>query len=658
LEKRLLLFICLAFLVFMAWNLAFPPPKPAPPPELQETGTTVSVDGQTVVIDGKAVPTAPGVVMVDPATAGDPGIRASEEETLDLLLGGAGQPGEPDRRGAYRARFSNRGARLLSLDLADFVRVAKLDDEQRRDPANWLPLVEPIETASAQLGSLLWETRQSSKALLQESLSQVLWQMEELAGPERGVQFTYAPPGTKIVLGKKVVFEPDSWHLRVTLSIENRDAGSGRALGFLFTPSACTPAELGDSTYREPTAVAIGLPAGEKAYRSDHEGAPGLKAGGTLEVPTPLTVAGVHNKYFAFLLREAEEGRGTLGGATYEPVHEQSATPRPLIRTDVSLNLSLPSVGETRSWEYVVYAGPKEPAAFVADCPAHQLIVNDDLSVAPVAKSLLYVLRLLEPLTRNWGLAIILLTLGVRAALFPLNRRSQTAMARYQKKMKRVQPRLEEVKKRHANEPQKLREAQARIMQEEGAFPPLGGCLPIFLQMPIFFGLFSALRVSFDLRQAPFFGWIHDLSRPDRLMHLGLHVPFLPSLEYLNVLPLLMVVLWILQQMGMPKPADEQAARMQKMMMFMPVIFCVMLYNYAAGLSLYMITTSACSIIEQKVIKKLWPIDDTEQERKPARGCGPFAGIMENLAAKQREQMKRMQAMQNEQRRRQQGRRR
>jgi len=276
------------------------------------------------------------------------------------------------------------------------------------------------------------------------------------------------------------------------------------------------------------------------------------------------------------------------------------------------------------------------------------VILDKDLGFfTSIGRALLYVLGLFHSLVGNWGLAIILLTLCVRGLLFPLNRRSQTAMARYQKKMKRVQPRLEESKKKFANDSQKQREAQARIMQEEGAFPPLGGCLPIFFQMPIFFGLFSALRTSFDLRQEPFYGWIKDLSLPDHLLRLGLNVP-LVDLEYLNLLPILMVVMWILQQKGMPQPTDEQAARMQKMMTFMPIMFGFMLYNYAAGLSLYMITTSTFGIIEQRVIKKVWPIDDTEVEKKKKSGCGPLAGMMENMAEKQREQMKRAQAMQEQ----------
>jgi YidC/Oxa1 family membrane protein insertase len=216
--------------------------------------------------------------------------------------------------------------------------------------------------------------------------------------------------------------------------------------------------------------------------------------------------------------------------------------------------------------------------------------------------------------------------------------------------MKRVQPKIDEIKKRFEGDPKRLREEQAKIMQEEKAFPPLGGCLPIFIQMPIFFGLFSMLRTSFDLRQAGFALWIDDLSQPDRLMELGIQLPLLGDyLQYLNLLPPLMVLLWILQQRGMPQPADEQARRMQRIMMWMPVFMGVFLYNYAAGLSLYMITQSTLGIFEQRVIKKLWPIDDTEAETKSGCGCGPFSGIMENLAEKQKTQMKLMQERQRHQ---------
>jgi YidC/Oxa1 family membrane protein insertase len=230
-------------------------------------------------------------------------------------------------------------------------------------------------------------------------------------------------------------------------------------------------------------------------------------------------------------------------------------------------------------------------------------------------------------------MAIILLTLFVRLVLFPLNRRSQTAMAKYQSKMKRVQPRIEELKKRFEKDPARLRQEQAKLMQEEGAFPPLGGCLPPLLQIPIFIGLFKAVGVSFDLRQEPFLGIVRDLSLPDQLLPLGVELPLVGS--SFNVLPPLMVVMWILQQRSMPRPTEEQALMMYKMMMWMPVVMGVFLYNYAAGLSLYMITQSTLGIVEIKVIKKYWPLDDKEEPKKD--------GFFSKLMKAQQEKMEEMQ---------------
>lgn len=206
--------------------------------------------------------------------------------------------------------------------------------------------------------------------------------------------------------------------------------------------------------------------------------------------------------------------------------------------------------------------------------------------------------------------------------------------------MKRVQPKIDAIKKKYEDNPKRLRQEQARIFQEEGAMPPIGGCLPVFLQIPIFFGLFSALRVSFDLRQEPFLGWIKDLSQPDQLFRMDLPIPIIGPIEYFNLLPILMVVLWIAQQKVVPKPAtdNEQARQMQKMMMWMPILFGVFLYNYAAGLSLYMITTSAFGIMEYTVIRRIWPIDDSEQPRKKSRWMEKLEELQKQAVAQQEAQ--------------------
>ena len=130
---------------------------------------------------------------------------------------------------------------------------------------------------------------------------------------------------------------------------------------------------------------------------------------------------------------------------------------------------------------------------------------------------------------------------------------------------------------------------------------------------------------------------------PDRLLRLDLdtHLPLIGTIEYLNVLPPLMVVLWILQQRLMPKPTDEQAARMQRMMMWMPVLFGVFLYNYAAGLSLYMITSSLFGIAEYTIIRRIWPIDDSEKPRKPSKFLQRLQELQEQQAQLQRQQQSR-----------------
>ncbi len=405
--------------------------------------------------------------------------------------------------------------------------------------------------------------------------------------------------------------------------------------------------------YIEPQAVAAGRIEGQAELREKPllESKPrddsGSALSGAFALPAgPLSFAGVHNKYFAVLARADSASAYTLRGATWRLLRDEAfAVSRPadaaknwrFIATDLLLQLEVPAIGKSVAWSYSVYAGPKDPDALAKSHPDHAVLLAHDLGFfTTIAHFLLAVLNFFHGIFGNWGVAVILLTLSVRLVLFPLNRRSQTAMARYQSKMKRVQPQIEALKKRYEKDPAKLRQEQTLLMQKEGAFPPLGGCLPMFLQIPVFFGLFSALQASFDLRQAPFAGWIVDLAKPDQLFEINFntHLPFIGTIQYFNLLPILMVVLWVLQQRLMPKPTDEQAIKMQRMMTFMPVFMGFFLYSYAAGLSLYMITQSGLGIIEQVVIKKFWPLDMTEQPKKQGGFWSKIAKLQEEQSRK------------------------
>jgi YidC/Oxa1 family membrane protein insertase len=143
-------------------------------------------------------------------------------------------------------------------------------------------------------------------------------------------------------------------------------------------------------------------------------------------------------------------------------------------------------------------------------------------------------------------------------------------------------------------------------MQEGGANPQqmLGGCLLMFLQLPIWVALISVFRYAIELRQAPaFFGLISDLTLPDRAFHLGFSLP-LNGGEYFNALPVLYVVLTLVQQKLAPKPKDEQARQQQRMMGFMMVFIGFIFYSFSSGLLLYFLTSSIIGIIEQRIIRR------------------------------------------------------
>lgn len=683
-EKRVPIALFLCFLVTLIWVWLSPPPPEADAdagvpnsssafaadenlgvPAGEEAAQ--SVDSGEPVDSGNAgqasesqEPSVAPAIASDVATVGD-GALVQEAQELLLTLG------EPGTRGYAQALFSNQGAQLVELRSGNFFDSTDLSPEERADPEHWLSLVSSVRTPTGRTGSLLWVADKSAEDIAGgANLAGVLWQMERLtdaSGSDLGVEFTYAP-GNGVVFTKRVEAAPvstfdgeqiGSYDLVVTLGLENRaepgdaSAPQGRIRDFLVRTGAVMQPEYEEAFYQGPKAVAVGGRADKLEHADETKKPRPRDRFGVLDAPAPIELVGVHNKYFAFLWRgDNPVSRASLTNASWERIQDldfADSNPRAAgraflhITADLNLSLEYPPAGERREYVYRVYAGPKDHDAFLGASEAHDEVLNSDLGwFSGLGRFLVKLLIGIESVVGNWGVAIVVLTLLVRLVLFPINRRSQTAMARYQTKMKRVQPRLEAIKEKYKDEPKSLQQAQAKLMQEEGLFPPLGGCLPIFLQMPIFFGLFSALRTSFELRQAPFAGWIGDLARPDRLMDFGEGSP----VQYLNLLPILMVIMWIWQQRSMPQANDEQAKQMQRIMLFMPLIMGVFLYNYAAGLSLYMVTSSTFALIEIKVIKKVWPIDDKELERKPNKGCAPFASKLQELAEQQQAQQEAM----------------
>ena len=219
---------------------------------------------------------------------------------------------------------------------------------------------------------------------------------------------------------------------------------------------------------------------------------------------------------------------------------------------------------------------------------------------------LVFMLGMFHKVTRDWGVAIILLVILVRSLLHPITKRSQISMM----KMGKMGPQMEALKKKYGDDKEALSKAMWEFQKSQGMTPILG-CLPMFLQMPIWIALWSALQTTFELRQAPFlwgFTWIDDLSKPDHLIAFTQPIPlfFGWSIDGVNLLPFLLAAVFWVQQKVTPKPPamTPEQEQQQKMMQWMTLLFPLFLYNGPAGLNLYILTSTSIGIIESHIIRK------------------------------------------------------
>lgn len=298
--------------------------------------------------------------------------------------------------------------------------------------------------------------------------------------------------------------------------------------------------------------------------------------------------------------RESGRLAGNVVAAEAQPVtltrdvrRPDGTTTRRTMLGRVTCEMDL-SAGEARD-RYVLYAGPNA----LEHLRAVDLEETVDFGAFGfIGRFLMWVMKLFQGLTGSYGVAIILMTMLVRALLLPISFRTQLSMQRYAKRVQKIKPLLDEIQKKHAQNPQRMNQERMRVMREHKVGFP-AGCLTILLQIPIWFALFQGLRVEFSLRHRPFL-WAEDLAMPDRLLAL----PFWP--HWLNLLPILMLVLWIWQQKATPTPAsdDPQVQAQMRMMRLMPYVFFLFLYNYTAALSVYMCVSSLWGIVEGKLVRR------------------------------------------------------
>jgi YidC/Oxa1 family membrane protein insertase len=252
-----------------------------------------------------------------------------------------------------------------------------------------------------------------------------------------------------------------------------------------------------------------------------------------------------------------------------------------LYRIGMQIPLGTIDKGATVVEKARLFVGPQEEKMLEGIAPGLELL-KDYGYLTILAKPIFWLLAKIHSYVGNWGWSIILLTILIKLAFFPLSAASYKSMAR----MKEVQPRLVAMKEQYKGDPQKLNQAMMEMYKKE-KINPVGGCLPVVIQIPVFISLYWVLLSSVETRGAPWIGWIHDLSVPD---------PY-------YILPVVMAISMFVQTKLNPTPPDPIQA---KVMMYMPIVFSIMFFFFPAGLVLYWVVNNMLSIAQQWQINKLF----------------------------------------------------
>jgi YidC/Oxa1 family membrane protein insertase len=348
--------------------------------------------------------------------------------------------------------------------------------------------------------------------------------------------------------------------------------------------------------------------------------------------------AAVTNKYFAAIIRPVpgDEQEGTwlqFDSVQYYPapgINKDEHNCSFGMKSEVIMLAAAGQEGALESLSLQVYLGPKDKKIFEKNDTYRLLQYFQTIDfrgcccptrmIAPLAFGIIWLMNamytLMGPLG-NYGVIIMFLVFVVRLALHPITKRSQVSMM----KMQKLSPKMQEIQKKYANDKQEMNKQVMALYREMGV-SPVSGMLPMFLQMPIWIALWTAVNTSIDLRGAGFLPfWITDLSLPDQLFA----IPFAATLQkisllgfpigkivpgYFNLLPILMGVVMYFQQKLMPTSqasaqTNPQLAQQQKMMLIMmPLLFPLMLYSGPSGVNLYIMSSIGAGVIEQKVIRK------------------------------------------------------
>ena len=319
--------------------------------------------------------------------------------------------------------------------------------------------------------------------------------------------------------------------------------------------------------------------------------------------PGDVTWAGVKNQYFTSILTPATPAKGVWAAPLYFKVDSKDLKG---VQGAIEMSGFKLNPGESIHRQFTLYTGPKEYRRLAQLGHGETEMMNFGWFKI-ISIFLLRVMNKLNDVVGNYAWAIIILTFVVRGALWPI----QGAATKSMKRMSLLQPKMTELKEKYKDDPTKMNQEVMKLYKDYGV-NPFAGCLPMLIQIPIFFGFYSMLGTAVELRNSHFL-WVKDLSMPDTVFTLaGLNI---------NILPLCMAGTMIWQMSLSPKSGDPAQ---QKMMMFMPLIFVFLTYNFASALALYYTIQNILSIFQLYVTRN--QAAPTLERATPSKGGGRKPG--------------------------------
>ena len=548
-QMRLLLALVLSFLIFMLWNVFFgqEAPQKKPVPQLREEAK-------------KEEKTEPEAKPAAPSTGTKPVLESAV----------APKPERPARQlmvetPLYKAVLSEKGGGISSFRLKKY----------RAAAANDSPLMN-LFPENGSLDGLLVGLSSTGVSGFEKELFQLNLSGDHLSLSDgaREVVFSFKDDGG-LQLDKVYRFSAESYVIGFEVRLVN---GTSQPLKeSLFVALKNVFAEKGKSTAFEGPSLLLNrsletIPIDEIAKKNSLSGQIGWVA--------------LESRYFMTSVIPIKDQTSTvrLGSLPGNVVEAQYIEPEQTF-----------APGSRQQFDYQLFFGPKSMSA-VAQA-GHDLSRIIDFGYFDVlAKPCLWLMNYLYTIIPNYGVAIIILTILSKILLWPLGTKSYKSMSQ----MKKLQPLIKEIRDKYKDDRKKMNEEVMRLHRTYN-INPLGGCLPMVVQIPVFFALYRMLDQAIELRHAPFIGWINDLSAPDRLFHFDFSIPFMEPPYGIPVLTLIMGATMFWQQKMTPPAGDPTQA---KMMLLMPVVFTFIFINFSAGLVLYWLVNNVLSIGQQYYTQK------------------------------------------------------